>query len=96
MDGSRSDGSTEPVEVYEHIPWAQLAVPPPDKRPWVVYLAAGAIAAAALGALVVRSVGPAPDLPAAAAPALVTAPTATTLPPLPGRKRSSPTRTCWP
>jgi hypothetical protein len=49
----------------------------------VVYLAAGAIAAAALGALVVRSVGPAPDLPAAAAPALVTAPTATTLPPLP-------------
>ena len=86
MDGSRSHESTEPVEVYEHVPWAQLAVPPPTRKPWVVYLAAGAIAAAALGALVVRSVGHVPDAPVAAAPLPVAAPVTTTLPLLPEKE----------
>jgi hypothetical protein len=48
---------SEPHEVYEHVPWSHLASPHQDKKTWVVYLIAGAVAVAALGALVARSVG---------------------------------------
>jgi hypothetical protein len=80
MDVSESDDSEEPVEVYEHIPWAELAVLPREKKPWVVYLAAGAVAAASLGALAARSVGRTPEPPPAAVPPTVTVPVVTTLP----------------
>ena len=80
MDMSRSDESAEPVEVYEHIPWAQLAVPSREKKTWVVYLAAGAIAVAALGAMVVRSVGGAPEPSSPAVPVTGAVPVTTPLP----------------
>lgn len=84
MDAPRSDESAEPAEVYEHIPWAELAVPPQEKKPWVVYLAAGAIAVASLGALAARSIGQSPQPSGAvAAPPTVTAPVVTTFPPPP-------------
>ena len=83
MNMSPSEESAEPVEVYEHIPWAQLAVPTPARKPWVVYLAAGAIAAAALGALVVRSIGRAPEPSVSAAPVTAMTPVAISLPPSP-------------
>jgi hypothetical protein len=78
---SRSDESAEPVEEYEHIPWAQLAVPSREKKPWVVYLAAGVIAVAALGAMIVRSVGSAPEPPSAALPVIGAVPVTTAPPP---------------
>jgi len=82
VDMSRSDESVEPVEVYEHIPWAQLAVPSREKKTWVVYIAAGAIAAAALGAMVIRSVGgePEPSSPAVPGTGAVTGTTPLPLP----------------
>lgn len=80
MDMSRSDESTEPVEVYEHIPWAQLAVPPREKKTWVVYLAAGAVAVAALAAMVVRSVGSAPGPSSPAMPVTGAVPITTPVP----------------
>jgi hypothetical protein len=48
---------SEPPEVYEHMPWSHLVPSRQENRTWVVYLIAGALAAAALGALVSRSVG---------------------------------------
>lgn len=44
-------------EVFEHIPWSQLSTPAPRSRAWIAYVAAGAIAAAAVGAMVMRSWG---------------------------------------
>ena len=80
MEVPPTDDSSQPVEVAEHIPWAELAAPPQKERSWVVYVAAGAIAVAALGALAARSTGttpePAPTTVTAAAPA----PVVTTLP----------------
>jgi len=81
MDASRSDESAQPVEVYEHVPWAELAALPKEQRPWVVYLAAGAIAAASLGALAARSIGRTPEPLPDVAPIAVSVPVATTLPP---------------
>ncbi len=80
MDMSRSDESAEPVEMYEHIPWAQLAVPSREKKTWVAYLAAGAIAVAALAAMVVRSVGSAPEPPSPAVPVTEAVPITTPWP----------------
>jgi hypothetical protein len=80
---------SEPAEVYEHVPWAELTSPSPAKKAWLVYLAAGAIAATSVGALVARSVGRAPDAPAATAVATtVTVPTVSSLPPSPTTTRS--------
>ena len=80
MNNPRSDESTEPPEVYEHIPWAELAVPPPKKGPWVVYLVAGAIVAVSLGALAARSIDRTPEsTPISVAPTSA-APVVTTLP----------------
>ena len=83
MNYSGSDEPGEPAEVYEHIPWAELAVPVPDKKPWVIYLVAGAIAVGSVGALVARSIGRAPDPPAAAPATTVPAQTVVALPPSP-------------
>lgn len=84
MDVSRSDESAEPAEVYEHIPWAELTVPPHENKRWVVYLAAGAVAVASLGALAARSIGANPIPPPAVVPPMP-APVVTALPapPLP-------------
>jgi hypothetical protein len=56
MNVSRSDESADPPEVYEHISWAELASASPEKKPWVIYLAAGVIAVGSLGALAARSI----------------------------------------
>jgi hypothetical protein len=78
MDGPRSDESPEPVEVFEHLPWAQLAEPSREKKPWVVLLVAGAIASAAFGGLAGRSIGRSPESSPMAVPTTVTAPIVTT------------------
>jgi hypothetical protein len=86
MDEPQSDKSAEPAEVFQHIPWAELAVPAPPKKAWVVYLVAGAIAAASLGALAARSVGRTPEAAPTAAPPAMPVPVVTTLPPPPPEK----------
>lgn len=80
MDQSRSDESVEPVEVFEHLPWTGLATPRPQKNPWMVYLIAGAIAAAAVGALVTRSVVRSPEAAASSILVSTTVPLVTTPP----------------
>jgi hypothetical protein len=81
MNNPRSDESTEPAEVYEHIPWAQLATPTQEKKSLLIYLIAGAIVAASLGALVARSMGRSPESPAVAVTTPITAPSIVELPP---------------
>jgi hypothetical protein len=89
MDVPRSDETAEPVEVLEHVPWAELAAPAQERRPWMVYLAAGAIAVAALGALAARSIGRNAQAPPGPVPVTVAAPVAATLPPpLPDPERA--------
>ncbi len=81
MDGTRSTESSEPPEVYEHIPWAELAVPAREKKTWVVYVVAGAILAASLGTLAARSVVRSTASPSLATVPTVPEPVAVTLPP---------------
>lgn len=50
----------EQNEEFEHIPWSQLADDHRDRRNRLVYLAAGGIAAFAVGVLIVRAVTSAP------------------------------------
>ena len=38
MNYPELDEPDEPAEVFEHIPWAELALPVPEKKPWVIYL----------------------------------------------------------
>jgi hypothetical protein len=81
MDVPGSDEPAQPAEVYEHIPWAQLAAPSRGARQWIVYLAAGAIAVASLGALVARSIERVPQAPLVVPPTTAAAPAVTTPPP---------------
>lgn len=80
MNTPRPGESTEPPEVYEHIPWAELVVPPREKRPWVAYLVAGAIAAVSLGALAARSIDRTPESAPSSVATTSAAPVVTTLP----------------
>jgi hypothetical protein len=70
----------EPVEVFEHIPWTNVAAPRLERKPWLVYLVAGAVAAAAVGALIARSVVRPSDAPAASIAPATTTPTVDTSP----------------
>ncbi len=81
MYHQRSDDSTEPSEVFEHIPWAELAAPIQEKKPWMVYLAAGVIVAGSLGALASRSFRQAPEAPSVAVATTSSVPTIVSLPP---------------
>lgn len=68
-------------EHLESIPWSSL-VAQTENRPWLVYVAAGAVVALVLGLLVARSFGPsatAPIAPAATVAPVVTAAPSTTL-----------------
>ncbi len=81
MHDPEPDQSAEPPEVYEHIPWAELAAPRQEKKPWMIYLAAGVIAAGSLGALAARSIGRSPETPAVAVTTASSVPPAVALPP---------------
>jgi hypothetical protein len=81
MHHQRSDEPTEPPEVFEHIPWAELAAPTREKRLWTVYLAAGVIAAGSLGALAARSFGQASKPPPVAVATTSSVPPVVSLPP---------------
>jgi hypothetical protein len=83
MDYSQPDEPAEPAEVYEHLPWAELSVPVPARRPWVVYLIAGAIGVGSVGALVARSTGSTPYPAAAVVATTVPSQAVATLPPSP-------------
>ncbi len=62
-------------EQLEHIPWSDLVVQQHDFPRWIAYVAAGALAAAAIGVVVARS------LPARPSPAASPAPIAVSTPP---------------
>ncbi|NQV05711.1 hypothetical protein HQ535_04100 [bacterium] len=64
-------------EELEHIPWSELRAQQPDGRRRMVYLVAGAVAAASLGALAARALA-SPGVPAAPGPSVVSA--STTIP----------------
>ncbi len=85
MNEEPSDESSEPVEVFEHVPWAHLAEPPREKKLRVAYVAAGAIALAALGALAARSINRSPEPPPVAVSSAETTPLVHALPPPPSR-----------
>ncbi len=76
---SRDAGVDDDAEEFEHIPWAHLAARAPRVSPATLYLVAGALLAAALGAVIARAVWPA--APAPTIEAAVPAPT--TFPPAP-------------
>lgn len=81
MEVPPTDEPSQPVEVVEHIPWAELGVPSQKERAWVVYVAAGAIAVAAVGALIARSIGSPQDSTGTTPITSETVSVATTLPP---------------
>ncbi len=63
-------------EEYEHVPWSELAADPSPDRRWLVYLAAAALVAAALGLAAVRALWP-------GSPAAAPVPVETTIAPEP-------------
>lgn len=83
MEVPPTDEPSQQAEVAEHIPWAELGVPPQKERSWVAYVVAGAIAVASLGALGARSISTAPESASTTVAVTGAAPVVTTLPPSP-------------